>query len=326
MEEVPAASWNPIAAVDVRVPAGGDQPRAGAPAAQRIAAVIVTYEPDADFPKRLQRVVGQVARVIVVDNSCRDPVRQRLRGIDPGTVDLIENGGNEGVARALNQGLRRAVQLECGWALTLDQDSEVDPQLVQALIALYERCPFRDRVGLIGANARSMHSGRLAVRCKGPQRDFIEVKTTITSGSLMAVPAYQVAGPFRDDFFIEGVDLEYCLRLRKYGFRILLSCQPRMTHAAGNMQERRLAGRTVVVSNHAPWRYYYVTRNLLKVSQMYFWREPAWVFAALVNLGKAIVTMLLFEDQRAEKVARMIAGAWDAATGSERLRFLPHQP
>jgi len=312
--------------VDVRAVAGGEQAGAQAASVQRIAAVIVTYEPDADFAERLRRVVGQVGRVIIVDNSERAPGRQSLRGIDPGTVELIENGGNEGVARALNQGLRRAVQLGCTWVLTLDQDSEIDPGLVQALVALYDRCPFRDRVGLIGANARSKHSGRLAVRCREPQREYVEVKTTITSGSLMALSAYRAVGPFRDDFFIEGVDLEYCLRLRKYGFRILLSCQPRMTHAAGNMAERRLAGRTVVVANHAPWRYYYVTRNLVKVSRMYAWREPAWVASACVNLAKAIVKMLLFEEQRAEKVARMIVGAWDGATGSARLRFLPHPP
>jgi rhamnosyltransferase len=294
--------------------------------AQRIAAVIVTYEPDAGFPQRVLRAAGQVGRVIIVDNSRRESARRRLRGCDLGTVELIENGDNEGLARALNQGLRRAVQLECAWALTLDQDSEIDPELVQALVALYDRCPFRERVGLIGANARSKHSGTRAVRCKGPQRDFIEVKTTITSGSLMALSAYQVAGPLRDDFFIEGVDLEYCLRLRKFGFRILLSCEPRMTHAAGNMEERRLAGRTIVVANHAPWRYYYATRNLLKIARTYFWREPTWVVAALANLGKATVKMLLYEERRAEKVTRMIMGAWDAATGSERLRFLPHPP
>jgi rhamnosyltransferase len=298
-------------------------PEGPAPGASRLAAVIVTYEPDAGFTSRLERIAPQVTRLIIVDNSPSAPVRPHLPAGAPATVELIENGRNEGLARGLNQGLRRAAEAGCAWALMLDQDSEVDADIVPALLGVYERCPFRERVALVGANTRSPRSGRLAVRCAPSQGEFVEVKTTITSGSLVALPAYLAAGPLRDDFFIESIDLEYCLRLRRHGFRILLTCRPHMTHAAGAMEERRLVGRTILVANHAPWRYYYATRNLLVTARTYLWREPVWVLSALVNFGKAIVKMFLFEDRRSEKALRIIAGAWDAAIGSRRPRYLP---
>ena len=291
--------------------------------AETVAAVIVTYGPDAGFPARLARTAGQVGRVIVVDNHARAPARLALRDLATPRIELIENPRNLGVGAALNQGVRRAEGLGCAWVLTLDQDSEVDADLVEGLGAVYAACPFREQIGLLNANARSKHSGQIAVRCPSPAQAYAEAKTAITSGSLVRVAAYAAVGPFREDFFIEGVDLEHCLRLRSRGWRILVSCRPLMTHAAGSMAERRVGRRVVIVPNAAPWRYYYVTRNLLRIFAAYGRREPAWVAAALANLGKTVVKMVLFEDRRAAKLGCMTMGAWDAATGSRRNRFLP---
>ena len=292
---------------------------------QSVASVIVTHHPDREFPTRLKRIVGQVGRVILVDNNSDPSIRVVLRGLASESVALIENGRNQGIAKALNQGMARASELGASWVLTLDQDSEVDLDLLQGLRSIYARYPERDRVGIIQSNARSKHSGQPAVRCKDSARGFIEAKTVTTSGSLVALRAYTTVGPFREDFFIEGVDLEYCLRLRRRGFKILLSCRPLMVHAAGNMAEHRLFWRTVVVANHAPWRHYYISRNLARVIGMYFLAEPIWVFTAMVNFAKALVKLMLFEDRRREKLRHIAAGMWDAITGRDAHRVSPPQ-
>jgi len=304
----------------------GVEARSDEPRSQSVASVIVTYHPDPEFPARLERVVGQVGRVILVDNDSAPPIRIALRRLASEAVDLIENERNEGIARALNQGMARASALGFFWVLTLDQDSEVDPDLIQGLRSIYARCPKRDRVGIIQSNARSKHSGQVAVRCKESAPGFVEAKTVITSGSLVALSAYKTVGPFREDFYIEGVDLEYCLRLRRHGFKILLSCRPLMVHAAGRMEEHRLFRRTVVVANHAPWRYYYMAHNLARIVAMYFRFEPIWVFSAMVNFAKVLVKLMLFEDRRLDKIRYIAAGIWDAVTGRDTRRVLPDQP
>jgi rhamnosyltransferase len=287
-----------------------------------VAAVVVTYGPDTGFPERLARTAGQVGRVIMVDNRASESAQRALRGLRGPRVELIENPRNLGVGAALNQGVRRAAALGYAWVLTLDQDSEIDADLVDGLARVYAACPFGERVGLLNANARSRHSGQVAVRCRPSEEGYTEAATAITSGSLVRVRAYEEAGPYREDFFIDGVDLEHCLRLRRLGWRILVACRPLMTHAAGSMAERRVGRRVVVVPNAAPWRYYYVTRNLLRIFGAYAWREPGWVALAAVNMGKTVVKMVLFEDHRAAKFGCMTIGAWDAVTGSRRNRFL----
>jgi hypothetical protein len=92
------------------------------------------------------------------------------------------------------------------------------------------------------------------------------------------------------------------------------------------MAEHRLFWRTVVVANHAPWRYYYISRNLVRVIGMYFLAEPIWVFAATVNFAKALVKLMLFEDRRREKLRHIAGGIWDAVTGRDAHRVSPPQP
>lgn len=287
---------------------------------ETVAAVIVTYHPDAGFAERLEGTARQVGYVIVVDNHSES---RALRQLVTHRIELIENPRNLGIGAALNQGLHRAMALGYRWVLTVDQDSELGPDLVEVLGQIYAECPFAVHVGLLNANQRSKRSGQIAVRCTFSSQTFTEAKTVITSGSLMSVGAYAAVGPFREDFFIEGVDLEYCLRLRIRGFRVLVSCRPLMTHSAGSMEEHRLGNRVVLVPNHAPWRYYYMTRNLLRIFAVYLVLDPGWVAVALRNLVRTFIRMVLFEDQRAAKLKCVMIGAWDAFTGSHGNRFLP---
>ena len=36
---------------------------------------------------------------------------------------------------------------------------------------------------------------------------------------------YKQVGLFRDDFFIDYIDTEYCLRIRQQGFNIIVACE-----------------------------------------------------------------------------------------------------
>jgi len=282
---------------------------------KKIAAVIVTYNPDQEFKERIELIKNQVARVIVVDNYSLPLVRQMLRALKSSKIEVIENTSNKGLAVALNQGVLWAKKLGYSWVLTLDQDTIVGNNMVKSLVSIYSQCPFYEKIGLIGSNSRSKYSGRLYINCQNSKKDFIKVKTIITSGSLLSLTAYEKAGPFREDFFIEGIDLEYCLRLRKYGYEVLLSCRPLMTHAAGKMEEHHFFGRVILVANHEPWRYYLMTRNLLEIFFIYFWREPIWILEASFNFMKTVIKIILYEDAKMLKLKYLSKGIWDALFG-----------
>src|SRR4051812_37127020 len=90
-----------------------------------VCAIVVAYFPDEKFNERLQAVLPQVARVVVVDNTPPGSAAPKLADSlkDPAKVHLISNRANLGISAALNQGLHHALEAGFKWALTLDQDT-----------------------------------------------------------------------------------------------------------------------------------------------------------------------------------------------------------
>jgi rhamnosyltransferase len=279
-----------------------------APITENIAAVIVTYYPDTGLPDRVRRISDQGVFVTIVDNTPGLAAEAVFRELHLTNMEVWRNGKNVGLASALNQGVRRAFDLGYSWALLLDQDTLVDSTLIQGLIDAYKTYPRSHMTGLIAGNARSKVSGRLAQAfCCGGQA-AIEVKTVTTSGSLLSLSVFNRIGPFREDFFIEGIDLEYCLRIRKHGLNILCTREPLMTHVGGRGIEQQLLTRKVLIADHDPWRYYLMVRNFVCILKSYVRHEPLWVAATVVSYGKLIVKVVLFERNKIRKIYAMMRG------------------
>ncbi|HEV8621131.1 MAG TPA: glycosyltransferase [Nitrospiraceae bacterium] len=289
------------------------------PSPENIAAVIVTYYPDSKFAERLGRVSDQGVFAIVVDNTPGRAAEGLLHRVSSSTVEVLRNGENRGLATALNQGIRRAAELGYAWSLLLDQDTIVDLTLVTGLIEAYNAYSGKQLVAVIGPNARSKVSGRLLYEFPNNKAGVIEVKSIVTSGSLLSVQAYSRVGPFRDDFFIEGIDLEYCLRLRKCGFSVLCTRAPLMTHVGGKGIERRFITRIVLIPGHEPWRYRFMFRNLVVIVRQYWWDE--FMLCALLGLNviKLIIKLCLYEENKASKIRAILSGIKDGVMSKQRV-------
>jgi rhamnosyltransferase len=287
-----------------------------APQKENTCAVVVTFQADSAFPERLDRVVGQVGTVVIVDNGSGEPCVRQLRTLTgrPG-VHLILNHENEGIAHALNQGSRWAAARGYCWVLTLDQDTIVAPNMMESLAEIYRASPFQAELAVIGSNFTNRENSRPFYDSGGVRDMGEEVKTVITSGSLVSLQAFEIIGPYRDEFFIDFVDLEYCLRARDNGFHIIRSRQPLMEHSIGRLSEHRLPWKRTGTSNHLPWRQYFMMRNLLIMAREYACKEPGWVLATLWSRMKSILLMCLFEKDRIRKIGYSVLGGLDGLRG-----------
>jgi rhamnosyltransferase len=284
---------------------------------ETVCAVYVTYHPDAKFPDRVARIALQVAHIIIVDNNSNEETVRMLRALcDAENFELIENNDNLGVATALNQGARRAIELGYAWALTLDQDSWPETHLVATLIEIYTAHPHREEVKIIGSNYRNPITNYTFLQCKDVTSDFIETETVITSCSLMSLKAFEEIGFFRDDFFIDQVDHEYCLRLRSYGYKVIISCKPLMIHPIGNQTSHKILWKHPVCLNQPPLRIYYMTRNRFILYRMYALKESHWVRSDLNTALKEFILIMLFEDQKIKKIIAMLTGIFHAISGN----------
>lgn len=274
------------------------------PSAAAIAGVVVLYLPGSDLPDYICSYLPQVDRLYVVDNSeAPDPLlAEELRALP--RVVLLQNLDNLGVARALNIGAEAALADGYGLLLTMDQDSRATPGMVVELLV----CFHGQSLGQVGMVApfhltRAGHAQPTEV-CR-------PVMTPMTSGCLLNLQAYRAVGPFRDNFFIDFVDNEYCLRLRAAGFEVLQAARAVLHHSVGDIRKFG----PFIATNHSPLRRYYKTRNRFLVNRLYRHDFPGHCLFDRVRLVKEIGSIILFEKEKLAKLRMMWRGYQDYRRG-----------
>ena len=184
-------------------------------------------------------------QVLVVDNGSSDDSLARARAAHP-SVHIVENGCNMGYAGAIN----RAVQsTESDFVLVLNNDAVVPPGLFDRLAALFEEYPQAGMIGPLlvseaGAPQRCFgvepsFAGEAGFRPSERRRPKLPEAQVAPvdwiSGACMAVrrAAIGAAGDIDDGFFFYCEDLEWCVRLRRAGWQVLLDQQARVVHEMG---------------------------------------------------------------------------------------------
>jgi rhamnosyltransferase len=319
------------------------QPARAAMNTKEVCAIVVTYHPDGGFPERIARIAAQVGALVIVDNGSDLAEVRMLRELTersaegppgnsaenpPGNrtadppITLVLNAENLGVARALNIGIERAGTLGFRWVLLLDQDSCVNPGLLEALFAVYASYPQRERLAVIGAGFRDVNrpsrdespgvvSGAPPEACP-----WEEVESVITSGSLIPLAVHAEVGPFREEFFIDYVDSDYCFRARAKGFRVIKTRQTLMSHAIGAASEHSVLWMNKWTTNHSPDRRYYIARNDTVMLREYgHYAFGLWALKSFSRSFRLCKRILLYEQMKTLKVIAVIQGWWDGIRG-----------
>lgn len=246
--------------------------------ASSVWAVFSTFRPGDAASDAVSSVIGQVAGVIVVDDGSGPDSETELARMEAAGAVVVRRPSNDGIAAALNDGIERAIRAGAEFVITFDQDSRVAEGFVADLVAAHEAAT---RAGLrVGLVVPEYFAG---VRQQtGPVAPYGDAANVIQSGMLIPVAVIAEAGPLREDFFIDLVDMEFGLRLRARGWRVLAAGGVRMEHTLGTQYRRELFGRTVALpgvpsefSLSTPFRYFYRLRNRLILNREYFFSAPA---------------------------------------------------
>lgn len=284
-----------------------------APTLSNTCAVIVTYRPDDSFPSRLERVRAQFPLVIVVDNGSQNTaIANGCLGLPK--VNVVTNRSNLGIAAALNQGVDVAMLEGYEWVVTLDQDTILAEIMLVTLLDVYHKSGGGNV--MIGSNYWDEHRGRNFIQCADAGIAFQERKTLITSGTLLPLSLFKAIGRFREDYFIDSVDHEFCLRARAHGCRVLISCRPVMRHSIGAHVENASRLRQFMSFNHSPSRKYYIARNTVATVITYLFQEPMWSMRQGWRLLSDFASILLFEREKLKKSIAFMVGIEHGITGN----------
>lgn len=274
--------------------------------APKVAAVVLSYKPDAGIVGNIDELAKQAERVYVVNNSPDDSatadVLAPLTGRD--SVVVLDQDGNVGVAAGFNSGMRQALVDGFDYVWIFDQDSTVSDGMLAALLTAFEQpgAP----VAIAGPALRAEETGHLYDgESSSGIRDQVAL---ISSGALFAREALDEIGLHDERLFIDYVDHDISLRARRAGFRIVKVYDTVLDHRFGASVPSTFLGRRIYLSNYSPMRHYYMTRNRVIMVRRYGLGRWFWDDAAYAT--KAWIKVVLCEKDRGVKIGAALRGAF----------------
>jgi rhamnopyranosyl-N-acetylglucosaminyl-diphospho-decaprenol beta-1,3/1,4-galactofuranosyltransferase len=304
----------------------------------KVACVIVTYNNGDNIGKLLDSLLTQskpMEEIVVVDNASSDATPEIVKQKFP-QVTLLANTSNTGVGGGYAQGMEYAYQKGYEWIWLLDGDSlpknTALEELEKAFASLRTTHP---KIGIVAScpvntltneryNGVLWRSRLVAVpKQLAESQEPFPVDSTISSGCLANRTVVEDVGLPRADFFMDFVDHEYNLRVRKNGYEIIFVPASVVYHEIGRslvIRSRIIRGIARLATRGplgvgAPWRKYYAVRN-----QIYtFWREfrdyRALFFFMLLVMRMVIGIFLLNHKDKVKRIKYIIWGLKDGFKG-----------
>ena len=280
--------------------------------------IFVLYQPTETFVRNLVKASATCPNVVAVDNSpdADLPLHESLR--EQG-IEVIFNRNDGGLAGAYNRGAEVLLALQCDLIFLLDQDSEFDESFFVGMM--------QAAAGLSGAFLIGPKIYEIALqKCMPvipPDRYFpkpfrIDDRTDglfptlciISSGSAISAAAYRKLGAFREDYFIEYIDVEYSLRARRQGVPVYMTAAVTLRQNNGRIERHG----KLFTTNHAAWRRYYIARNMAHCLRLYRSQCGLHWFSGLMAMHQALL-VVLFDSQKLEKLTAIACGYLDGMFG-----------
>ena len=274
--------------------------------------VIVTYNPknDDDINNKISHYKQVCDLVVVVDNNSTNGFTIN----DDDKVSVIRNAINVGHAKALNLGCMLLLSKGFSHALLLGQDSIITNENIAKLF-LYAKS---NSCGIVGPQITNQEKTLVPTYLfrtkhwfkKGTigEDEAKEVYINITSGSVVDLLAWQKVGGFWDNLFIEKVDDEFALRLRKYKYKVCVVGSIFLSEPYGESKIVKKMGITFHPTFHNSKRLYLLYRNKMYLKKRYFFRDFPYVVFQDLSLFKRFLTVLFVENKKFSKIWNMFKG------------------
>ncbi|MFZ6028807.1 MAG: glycosyltransferase family 2 protein [Chloroflexota bacterium] len=271
--------------------------------------------------------LGQIdypnAGILVIDNASSDDSVAALRAAYP-HIRRIENAANLGFVGGNNQGLETAVQEGYDYALLLNNDTEVAPDFLSRLVQAAHADP---EIGITGpqiyyfARPEVLWSAGGRIDWQRGETSMIGIGLTqsgqstapygvdFVTGCALLIKTSVVAqvGPLDERFFAYYEETEWCVRVARAGYRILLVPAAKIWHKIS--AEAREA---------SPRVHYYMTRNQLLFLRCTRANWQAWAATYFKN-ARTLLSWTLKPKWRHKAPQRR--AMWQAIADFHRGRF-----
>ena len=258
--------------------------------------IVVLYNPTSREIENLKDNINRTDLAIIIDNSSDNHYSIIKSHLPEGCQWIYRSySENIGLCKALNVGIDILYQNGCSWALILDADSVVNKNIVSVYKSFLEINDCKTIAILVpihnfGRSKKKTYDGEL------------EVKRSMTSGWFINIEIFMKEGKFYEPLFVDGLDHDYCYRVKRDGYRIIQCGRAMIQHNPGHEYQVKILGKSFKMGKDSPLRYYMGARgewwNLLKNKSLY---DGAFYFYRLVKV-------ILFFHNKKEYICEMHKG------------------
>jgi rhamnosyltransferase len=229
-------------------------------------AAVVIFRPDHSQLSALFSGIGSERRVFVFLNGPPDePTAQILARLD--NLRLLRAPQNIGLGAGLNAVMSAAREEGFSTIVLFDQDSAPTSDLIDQLAERWHDLSAKGhRLAAVGPRLgvpfdQGYKAIRYAWRGKPISSGAAAVDFLPTSGSLISIPAWVALGPFRADYFIGSIDVEWGFRAWSQGYQSICLLDVEMAHRWGTPVEEAGQGWRPQIVRQSDLRTFYYLRN-----------------------------------------------------------------
>lgn len=284
----------------------------------KVAAIIISYNPDNNLLDSVNLLVNQVEKIIIVDNGSESQKKKNInliKEIDKQKIEAIFNEENLGIATALNIGVRKALSQGYNWILTMDQDSKASSNMVEKMLEVYNKIDERERKEILSIFPNFVDERIQSIEENSNMNSYEYVDADITSGNLLRAEVFDKVGFFDDSLFIDLVDTDFCMRLNEENIKMIKVRDAILYHSLGESQTVKSIFGKFNTSNHSALRRYYMTRN-----RFYTWEKYKDLNSFTLNRDKKLfkkefIKIILGEKDKINKIKMVFKGYKDYKKG-----------
>jgi rhamnosyltransferase len=277
-----------------------------------ICAIIVSYNIGKRINECVNSILNQVNEIVIVDNGSNSETVDELKKLElHNKIRVIYNKDNYGIAKALNTGVRYAIQKKYVWVLTLDHDSIASKDMISKMAKTYCLISYKDNIGVICSNVYDINKCGYIIENDSLHNDFRELKVAIQSGSLIKTSVFKKIGFFNEELFIYYVDVEFSVRLRNSRFKIIQSIPAILYHEEGKKVKKKLFSKEYYYDNYSELAIYYIARNSIYMIKNYKENKKSYIRRLLIDFKQIV----LFDTYRFRKIRYYIWGIYNGMVG-----------
>jgi rhamnosyltransferase len=296
----------------------------------KVAAYITCYQDCESANRCIQAIESQsiqIEYIYIVDNS-ENPL---LLNNNSQLSSIHHYPNNIGIGEGLVKALAWAIDQGYNFLWTFDQDSIPTPSCLEILLETHDRLAqtANYKIGIIAPTPFDLRTKTVVTSTifaddhfaglkHNENTDCYECDAPITSGSLISLAAAQSISSPSQDLFIDGIDFDYGLRLRKKGFHNLVVPKAIMYHELGNPIQVNFLNKNRSIEQYPALRHYYICRNhtylVIHFAKGYY--RLTSLMRRIKHMLVSILWILLYDrDNKQLKIWACFLGTYHGAIG-----------